>query len=72
MTRAQQLAAKKASSKQIAMLYAIAARAGLRGERALLEFIEYEAKLGLELASMEDLPGTLVDVIKRRLEQRRV
>lgn len=58
-----------ASGKQIAMLLAIAARKGIRGEDKLLEWIEYESGLSLQLKCLDDMRSVVVSDIKQRLEE---
>lgn len=70
MTQTQAHAHKKASSKQVAMLFAIARSSGLTNEMKILEYLEFDSGLGLELDSLDDLPATLVDQVKYRLENR--
>ena len=68
MSRTQQLAAAKASGKQVAMLCAIAKRAGL-SQGKLLEWLEYESGLHLQLTNIEELGATFVTQVKERLEK---
>lgn len=58
-----------ASSKQVAMLLAIAAGKGIRGEEKLLEWIEYESGLSLQLKRLDDMRSVVVSDIKQRLEE---
>lgn len=60
---------RAASGKQVAMLLAIAANKGIRGESKLLEWIEYESGLSLQLKSLDDMRSVVVSDIKQRLEE---
>lgn len=60
---------RAASGKQVAMLLAIAANKGIRGEDKLLEWIEYESGLSLQLKRLDDMCSVVVASIKQRLEE---
>lgn len=65
----QRYANRKATGRQVAMLIAIAMSKGIRGSSGrLLEWLEYESGLGLQLANIDDLPQSMVDQVKKKLE----
>lgn len=60
---------EKATSAQIAMIFAIARKKGIIGKVALLDWLEFDSNLDIKLDQPDDLPYALVTAVKHRLER---